>query len=132
MKRICGPLLWFLLVPYFTVRGLNVPAGIGGSREFTNRINAQLILTLILVAPIIYGLAAMGYLQAALPTYHPYVFAFVIYVPVHVLVGAWLKADREAGYRRKYTHLSFPARTAFGLTTVGLLVAGFVALVIPW
>ena len=131
MDRLFPSLLWFLLVPYFAVQRLNAPPGIGRSRVFTNRTNAQVILGLILVSPILFALASTGYLKQGFPRTNPYVFALVVYVPAIVFVSAWLKGEREAAYRRKYRELSPPLRAAFGLTTVALIVAGVIVFIVP-
>jgi len=131
MNSLFRSLLWLLLVPYFAVQRLNVPAGIGGSRERTNRTNAQLVLGVILVSPILFALASTGYLGHALPRTHPYIFALIVFLPAVFFVGAWLKGDREEAYQRKYAQLTPAVRLAFGLTTAGLITAGFVAFIVP-
>jgi hypothetical protein len=124
MRRL-SLLLWFLLVPYFAVLRLNVPAGIGLSREFTNRSNARLILALILVCPLILLSPKTGPLADAIQA-HVYIFAFLVLVPAWWLVSAWLKGDRERRYAAAYRSLSQWQRFAFGLTTPALLVTALV------
>jgi hypothetical protein len=48
-----------------------------------------------------------------------------------IFVSAWLKGKREVDYRREYLLLPLPLRAAYGLATVGLIVAGFVAFIVP-
>lgn len=123
MGRLIQPVLWFLLVPYFAVLRLNVPAGIGGSREFTNRTNAQLLLALILVWPLILLSPRRGRLGEAIHL-HPYIFAFLLMMPAWWLVSAWLTGDRERWYAAAYNSLPRWRRIAFGLSTaVAMIVA---------
>jgi hypothetical protein len=131
MSRFIRPLLWFVLVPYFAVLRLNAPAGIGESRAHTNRTNAQLVLALILISPVLFALAATGSLKRGLPQSHPYIFALIVFLPAALGVGFWLKGDREALYRREYGRLPVAARAIFGLTTAALVVAGFIAFIVP-
>ena len=124
MRRL-SLLLWFLLVPYFAVLRLNVPAGIGLSREFTNRSNAQLILALILVWPLILLSPRTGRLGDVIHA-HLYIFAFLVVMPAWWLVSAWLKGDRERQYAAAYRSLSQWQRFVLGLTTPTLLVVALV------
>lgn len=114
-------MLWFLLVPYFAVLRLNVPAGVGGSRKFTNRTNAQLILALILVWPPILMSPGTGWLAEA-TRIHPRIFAFLLLMPVWWFVSAWVKGDRERQYAAAYRSLPRWQRFAFGLSTPTLMV----------
>ena len=94
MRRLFGPLLWFLLVPYFAVGGLNVRPWVGESREAANRANAQLILALILVWPLILISPKAGRLAEA-TRLHPYVFASLLLMPAWWFVSSWLNGNRE-------------------------------------
>lgn len=131
MNRFYRTFLWFLLVPYFAVASLNVAPWIGETRQDANRTNAQCILGLIFVSPIFFALSATGYVQHGLIRDHPIIFAIILYVPAVLLIGAWLKGDREREYRRKYTELPLVVRVAFGLATGALIVAGTIAFVVP-
>jgi uncharacterized membrane protein YfcA len=119
------PLLWFLLVPYFAVLKLNVPAGIGGSREFTNRGNAQLTLALILVWPLILLAPTTGRLGEAIHA-HPYIFAVPLLAASWWLVAAWMTGDRERRYAATYNSLPRWRRFAFGLTIPAAMIVGLV------
>jgi hypothetical protein len=123
MNRLRG-LLWFLLVPYFAVAKLNWPSWVG-DRTSANRTNAQLILALILVSPVLYLLAWSGRLSDGLPKTHPFVFAVLLFVPVWLLVVAWLQSDRESAYRSDYLMMGRTTRLAFGVTTAALVAAGW-------
>jgi hypothetical protein len=121
MGRLIEQALWFLLVPYFAVVRLNVPAGIGGSREFTNRTNAQLILALILVWPLISLSPRAGRLGEAIHL-HPYIFSFLLVMPAWWLVSAWLTGARERRYAAAYNSLPRWRRLAFGLSTAAAMI----------
>ena len=96
MDRLFRRLLWFVLVPYFAVANMNVSPWFGGSRESANRTNAQLTVALILVSPVLYVLAGLAANEWAAQG-HPFIFAALLFVPMWLLVSAWLKrSDREA------------------------------------
>ena len=122
MRRLVEPLIWFWLVPYFAVLRLNVPAGIGLSREFTNRSNAQLILALILLWPLILLAPRTGPLGDSIRA-HTYIFALLAVMPAWWIVSTWLKGDRERKYAAAYQALPRWRRIAFGLTTLALMVS---------
>jgi hypothetical protein len=124
MRRLF-PLLWFLLVPYFAVGGLNVRPWIGESRESANRTNAQLILALILVCPLILISPRAGWLAEA-TRIHPRIFALLLLIPAWWFVSAWLKGERERQYEAAYRSLPRWQRFAFGLSTPTLLVVALV------
>lgn len=124
MKRPLRGLLWFLLVPYFAVANLNWPAWFG-DRPSANRTNAQLALTLIVVSPVLYVLAWTGRLRSGLPRTHPLIFAVLLFVPVWLLLSAWLRSGREAEYRADYVAMGRSARLAFGVATVALVAVGW-------
>jgi uncharacterized membrane protein YfcA len=124
MVRLSRAPIWLLLVPYFAIASLNAPPWIGETRQHANRTNAQLTLALILVSPVVFAVAATGYLQRGLPRDHPTIFALIVYLPAVLFIGAWLKGDREANYRREYAQLPLIVRTGFGLATAALMVAG--------
>jgi hypothetical protein len=115
-------LLWFLLVPYFAVGGLNVPPWIGESRESANRTNAQLILALILVWPLLLISPREGWLADA-TRIHPYVLAAIVLMPAWWFISAWLKGDRERQYAAAYRSLPRWQRIAFGLSTATFIMA---------
>jgi hypothetical protein len=115
------PLLWFLLVPYFAVGRLNVRPWIGESRKNANRTNAQLILALILVWPLLLMSPRAGRLAEA-TRIHPYIFALLLLMPAWWFVSAWLKGDRERQYAAAYRSLPRWQHFAFGLSTATLMV----------
>jgi hypothetical protein len=116
-----GFLRWLLLVPYFAVASLNAPAGIGGNRRETNRTNAQLLLALILLQPVI-ALSPKG-LVHGMPKWQLMVLAGLLLLPTWQWVSYWLSGEREADYRRRYKLLSWGQRAAVTMGTVALSVA---------
>jgi hypothetical protein len=131
MNRTSRALIWLLLVPYFAVGSIGAPAWIGETRRETNRANAQLILALICYSPILFAVCAAGCAQHGVIGDHPTIFALITFVPTFLLVSAWLKGERETEYRREYMQLPLAVRFAFGLATGVLVVAGFIAFVVP-
>jgi uncharacterized membrane protein YfcA len=131
MNRLSRVALWLLLVPYFAVASMNAPAWIGETRRDTNRANAQLILALICVSPILFFLSAAGYLQRSPVRNHPAIFGLIVCVSALLIIKAWLRGDRETEYRREYRELSVAVRLAFGFATAALIVAGFMVFIIP-
>jgi hypothetical protein len=125
MNRLFRGLPWFLLVPYFAVANLNLSPWFGGSRENANRTNAQLTVALILVSPVLYVLAWAGHVSDRFPKTHPFIFAVLLFVPLWLVVSAWLTSDREAEYRMDYMAMSRPARLAFGVATAALVGVGW-------
>jgi hypothetical protein len=122
MKRLLEPLLWFFLVPYFFVGGLNVRPWFGGSREFANRINAQLTLALILIWPLILLSPRVGPVKEAIDA-HLRIFAGLVVILALWIVSASLKGDRERKYAAAYRSLPKWRRIAFGISTPSLMMA---------
>lgn len=112
---------WFLLVPYFAVGSIPARPWFGGSPEFSRRINAQLILTLILIWPLILLAPTEGRLAEAIKA-QTYFFAGVAMVPTWWFVSRWLKGNRERQYAAGYSALPRWQRITFGLTTPTLMV----------
>jgi hypothetical protein len=131
MNRPSRTLIWLLLVPYFAVASINAPAWMGETRRETNRANAQLILALICYSPILFAACATGYAQRGVIGDHPTIFALITFAPTVLLVSVWLKGPRETGYRQEYMQLPLTVRFAFGIATGTLMVAGFMAFVVP-
>jgi hypothetical protein len=121
MGRIFRSLRWFLLVPYFAVGSIPARPWFGGSPEFSRRINAQLILTVILVWPLILIAPTEGRVGEAIKT-QTYFFAGVVMVPTWWFVSRWLKGNRESQYAAVYRTLPRWQRIAFGVTTPTLMV----------
>jgi hypothetical protein len=122
---------WFLLVPYFAVASLNVPAGVGGDRNATNRTNAQAILSLILISVLLFSLAGAGALNEGPIRRHPYLFGLALVVPTWLLVRQWLNPQREADYRRTYETMTLRSRAGFGLITATAIVVGWAIFMSP-
>lgn len=122
MKRLFEPLLWFLLVPYFFVGGLNVRPWFGESRQSANRTNAQLIVVLILAWPLFLLFSATETVKNA-NSAALYIFGIIVLMPTWWLVSAWLKGERERRYADSYEALSNRQRIAFGISTPILMMA---------
>jgi hypothetical protein len=121
MGRIFKSLQWFLLVPYFAVGSIPARPWFGGSPEFSRRINAQLILTLILIWPLILLAPTEGRVGEAIKA-QTYIFAGLVMVPTWWFVSRWLKGNRERQYAAGYRALPRWQRIAFGLTTPTLMI----------
>jgi hypothetical protein len=121
MKRLFEPLLWFILIPYFFVGGLNARPWFSESREFANRTNAQLTLALILIWPLILLSPRAGPVKDAIDAYL-YLIAGLILILALWLVSAWLKGDREQKYAAAYGLLPKWWRIAFGISTPILMM----------
>ena len=112
---------WFLLVPYFAVGAIPARPWFGGSPEFSRRINAQLILTLILTWPLILLAPTEGRWAEVIKA-QTYFFAGVVMLPTWWFVSRWLKGGRERQYAVGYRALPRWKRIAFGLTAPTLMV----------
>jgi hypothetical protein len=73
----------------------------------------------------------MGYLQRVFRGITRPFFAFAVYLPMVLLVGVWLRGDPETRYRREYAKLPLVARAGFSVVTAALIVAGFIAFLVP-
>jgi len=124
VRQIARSFLWFLLVPYFAVENLNVRPWFGESRAFANQTNAQLIVALILVWPLILVAPDNGWLGGQIRD-HPRIFAVVVTVPALGLVNAWIRGDRKRKYSAAYTTMPRRQRMAFGLSTAILMIVPF-------
>jgi hypothetical protein len=125
MIRLFRSILWFLLVPYFTVASIPARPWFGGPPEFARRLNAQLSLVLILVWPLILLAPRKGRLAEAIGA-NTYVFAALVMLPAWWLVSKWLSGNRERQYAAAYRALPRWQRVVFGLSTLTFMVASLI------
>jgi hypothetical protein len=122
MRRISRLLIWLLLVPYFAVGSLGVPAWIGETEQDTNRANAQLTVALMLTSSELAVLALAGLSRGELWDKHLTLVCAALFLPAWIFVAWWVSKSREADYRKHYQGMSLGARLTFGF-----LAATFVA-----
>jgi hypothetical protein len=113
--------LWFLLVPYFAVRSLNVRPWFGDDRESANRTNGAIAVALIVT------LIVTGTMYAAGNRQLPYNRTFAIASCLLALIGTFvfLNRERERHYFAVYTSMRWWKRCAFGFSTMALVALSF-------
>jgi hypothetical protein len=124
MKRL-SQAVWFLLVPYFAIARLNVTPWNGETRQSFNRSNAQAVLALIIVWPLMFVLPTadqFGELTRNHPKVFAYVVASLVFAPAWFFVSMWLRGDRERYYASLYNSMPLWKRRVYGIATFGLAV----------
>ena len=117
MIRSYRALLWFLLVPYFAVRSLNVLPWIGESRDSANRTNAQLTVALIFASSILGILGFTGAYQG-LRDMPPILIGLLCFVPPMIAITVLFDRDREKRYWTAYKAMPVQQRSMFGAATL--------------
>jgi hypothetical protein len=120
MRSIARFFLWFLLVPYFAVRSLNVRPWFAGQREVANRTNAQLAVALIFSA-IFLGVLSISGEGHLLDHVSPYLFGIAAVVPPMAATAMLLNRHREKEYWSAYKSMPEWKRGAFGLGTLAFV-----------
>src|SRR5690242_8986188 len=117
MDRLFRALGWLLLVPYFAVASLNVRPWIGEKRDYANRTNAQIAISLIFASTVLGVLSASGVLHR-LNTVAPMWIGFATVGPPMLVTSLLLNRKREDHYRALYRSMPRLERMGFGLTTL--------------
>jgi cytochrome bd-type quinol oxidase subunit 2 len=115
---------WFLLVPYFAVKSLNVPPWIGEDRENANRTNAQLTIALI-ISFVGFGLLVMAGKDDLIDRVPSWLFGIIGIVPTMLVTAVVLNRDREQRLGTAYRSMPRWERMAFGLSTLALVSVMF-------
>lgn len=131
MQRVAKFFSWFLLVPYFAVRSLNVRPWFGeDARETANRTNAQGIIALMIAFAALDLLEAVGggRLLDGVPAA---AIGFCTVVPGMVATAMILRREREKRYWAEYKIMPEWRRCVFGVggSAIALLLfVGFLVL----
>jgi quinol-cytochrome oxidoreductase complex cytochrome b subunit len=121
MSKVLRFPLWFLLVPYFAVRSLNVRPWFKGQRETANRTNGAIVVAFIATLIVTGALYAAGNRQL------PYnrTFAIASYLLALVATLVFLNRERERHYSAAYSSMPWWKRSAFATGTIALVVLSF-------
>ena len=111
MRRLSRVLIWLLLVPYFAVASIGVPAWIGETEQDTNRGNALLALSLIFAFTILGVLSLSGTIHR-LDGVAPYWIGIATIAPAMIALSFWLSRERERRYSTLYKSMPFGSASA--------------------
>ena len=97
MRRLSRVLIWLLLVPYFAIASIGVPAWIGETEQDTNRANALLALSLIFAFTMLGLLSLTGTIHR-LDGLAPYWIGLATIAPPMIAFSFWMNRERERRY----------------------------------
>jgi hypothetical protein len=116
MRNVALFLSWFLLVPYFAVRELDVRPWFKGQRETANRSNGAIVVALIVTLTVFGAAPAVGKGNVPLP------FLLTVYCAVFIATFVFLGRERERRYRAAYSSMPLWQRGAFGFATLAFVL----------
>jgi len=123
MLRRLQPLWWFVLVPYFAVKSLNSRPFFTEDREFANRVNGLIALSLIFTF-IVFGALNLTRWQYVLDSR---IFDIGVYVVGYIAAAAAVTRDRERQHVPLYRAMQPAKRRAIGIAVFAIFTVAVIA-----